>query len=606
MGARRAGLRFVDERSDVRWWGASGGPDDSTALQAAIDAMGNAGGGLLEVPELTFNHTGLTPRSGVVLRGTGRRARLHNIAVDGSHAFEWAGSTSDRLTGFWLERLRISGNGDSGDAVHFVGYSSPYSASSSTGYAAPCGVDRCTIDGHGGHGVYFAGGDHALVQTSYIFDNEGSGIVLDGSSSGLGSNAAQINGNVIERNGAYGIRTIWIASTVSIVGNGIHENVAGGVFGYASDTIICHRNAFNRNTGVPITVNGIYQTGQSMRLVDHASIMGNLFGDNATGPMISVATCRSVAIDDNTFYKVNEPGESACIKIGNLVYGVHIGHRNQFFGSTEPKAALADDGGAITNETTAATSIAASDMTLLPAAPAVDDAYYFGCNEKFSALHLQQGVQGVGTWTIVWEYYNGATWSGLSTHTISDTISGFTGSVGYHQIRFRLPIDWATTTVGGVVAFYIRARVSAFTSITTQPKGTNVWFLSRARTLVDTSALSEGYYTFADGDADEGSIVYRHHSSTAIPLATQVNGEQFRRWQLRENGQMDLGPGTSTFDSYVKRVGSAIVALSKLGVGNSSATTPDVTGTTKARKIQVYDDTGASIGYLQVYAGPGV
>lgn len=65
----------------------------------------------------------------------------------------------------------------------------------------------------------------------------------------------------------------------------------------------------------------------------------------------------------------------------------------------------------------------------------------------------------------------------------------------------------------------------------------------------------------------------------------------------------------------ITRVAQAISALSipnglllvtdGIGVGNSSTTAPDVTGTTKSKKIQVFDATGAGIGYLQVYDGPG-
>ena len=50
-------------------------------------------------------------------------------------------------------------------------------------------------------------------------------------------------------------------------------------------------------------------------------------------------------------------------------------------------------------------------------------------------------------------------------------------------------------------------------------------------------------------------------------------------------------------------IGGKVLATGGLGVGNSSTSSPDVTGTTKSRKIQVFDATGSSIGFLQVYAG---
>jgi hypothetical protein len=131
--------------------------------------------------------------------------------------------------------------------------------------------------------------------------------------------------------------------------------------------------------------------------------------------------------------------------------------------------AVADDGGVQTNETSAANNDTANDMTLLPAVPAVDDAYYFGHALLWDWLELRMGTAGIGTWTIVWEYWNGSAWSALPG--INDGTSGFVLS-GTRLVTFTRPSDWAATTVGGIANLYwIRARVSAYTSIVTQPKG---------------------------------------------------------------------------------------------------------------------------------------
>jgi hypothetical protein len=137
--------------------------------------------------------------------------------------------------------------------------------------------------------------------------------------------------------------------------------------------------------------------------------------------------------------------------------------------------AVADDGGVQTNETSAANNDTANDMTLLPAVPAVDDAYCFGHASLWDWLELRIGTAGNGIWTIVWEYWNGAAWSALPG--INDGTSGFVLS-GTRLVTFTRPGDWAQTSVGGISNLYwIRARVSAYTSIITQPKGTRafVW-----------------------------------------------------------------------------------------------------------------------------------
>jgi hypothetical protein len=131
--------------------------------------------------------------------------------------------------------------------------------------------------------------------------------------------------------------------------------------------------------------------------------------------------------------------------------------------------AVADDGGVQTDETAPANSDTANDMTLLPAIPAVNDAYYFGRPALWDWLELRIGTAGNGVWTIAWEYWNGAVWTGLIG--VNDGTSGFEVS-GTRLVTFAKPGDWAQTTVGGIANLYwIRARVSAYTSILTQPKG---------------------------------------------------------------------------------------------------------------------------------------
>jgi len=131
--------------------------------------------------------------------------------------------------------------------------------------------------------------------------------------------------------------------------------------------------------------------------------------------------------------------------------------------------AVADDGGAQSNETVQANNDTANDMTLLPPVPAVNDAYYFGRSSLWDWLELRMGIAGNGTWDIAWEYWNGAAWSPLVD--VIDNTSGFRVT-GTRLVIFTRPVDWAQTTAGGIANLYwIRARVSTYTSVVTQPKG---------------------------------------------------------------------------------------------------------------------------------------
>jgi hypothetical protein len=135
--------------------------------------------------------------------------------------------------------------------------------------------------------------------------------------------------------------------------------------------------------------------------------------------------------------------------------------------------AIADDGGVQTNETTAANNATTNDMTLLPAAPVAGDAYFFGCSARFERLRLQVGQNGAGTWTITWKYWNGSTYANLTT--VTDGTSGFTAGTGSRYVTFTVPDDWQPSTEGGITAYFIKADLTSFTSITTQPLGTRAW-----------------------------------------------------------------------------------------------------------------------------------
>lgn len=135
---------------------------------------------------------------------------------------------------------------------------------------------------------------------------------------------------------------------------------------------------------------------------------------------------------------------------------------------------MADDGGVQANETTPANNPTTNDMSLLPAVPAVNDAYYIGYSALWDYLRLRIDTPGAGTWAIFWEYWNGAAWVSLAS--INDPTSGFRpAAIGEYEVTFTRPADWATTTILAMTFYWIRARVSAYTSITTQPKGTQVW-----------------------------------------------------------------------------------------------------------------------------------
>jgi len=135
-----------------------------------------------------------------------------------------------------------------------------------------------------------------------------------------------------------------------------------------------------------------------------------------------------------------------------------------------PTAAIQDDNGVFTDETTAANKANAAVMNLLPAVPVVnEDRYLFGHPEKFGKVKIDINTAGTGGFTITWEYWNGATWASLTG--VTDGTSSFSVA-GLNYVEFTIPGDWATTTINTQGPYYyIRAAYTAGT-VTTVPTGT--------------------------------------------------------------------------------------------------------------------------------------
>ena len=132
------------------------------------------------------------------------------------------------------------------------------------------------------------------------------------------------------------------------------------------------------------------------------------------------------------------------------------------------QAVVQDDGGVFTDYTAAANDLAENDLPLTPAVPVVNDALYFGSPYPINKIGLRVDTAGAGVYTIVWEIWDGFSWftpAGLQDGTVGFTNPG-SSYVSVLNLTTQVP-----TTVNGLLAFWVRARVSAFTSITTPPVG---------------------------------------------------------------------------------------------------------------------------------------
>ena len=120
-----------------------------------------------------------------------------------------------------------------------------------------------------------------------------------------------------------------------------------------------------------------------------------------------------------------------------------------------------DDGGAFS----ANLMDAALPYSLLPAIPAVNDAVYFGSRTAlvnpapFCSLVFDVGTPATNV-TITWECWTGAAWAAFTAAQLHDNTAGFSVA-GINSVSWFQNALWASNTVNGVAAFWVRARVSA-------------------------------------------------------------------------------------------------------------------------------------------------
>jgi len=144
---------------------------------------------------------------------------------------------------------------------------------------------------------------------------------------------------------------------------------------------------------------------------------------------------------------------------------------NFLIGGSVFDACIALDGTAYTDETTEAGDLTTDDMTLAPAVPEADDAYYFGATKQFHEMAIELSISAsTSTWTLAMEYWDGTDW--VAVTSLTDNSSQFENAAGIYHLYWTAPVGWKTTTVNDQGPFYyVRYRVSAFTSISAQPFG---------------------------------------------------------------------------------------------------------------------------------------
>ena len=162
---------------------------------------------------------------------------------------------------------------------------------------------------------------------------------------------------------------------------------------------------------------------------------------------------------------------------------------------------------AAVNETTACNNATAGDMNL----PATgSQVYEFAADNQFSHQWVNVSTAGAGVWTVTWEYYNGVSYVALAG--VTDGTTHFRTS-GLHRVSWTFPTAglWTSSALHGVTGYWVRARISAFTSQTVAPLGQQAYY-ETGRWWTFTSTMGATEQQRYDVHLDTGTVLQPYFS----------------------------------------------------------------------------------------------
>lgn len=187
--------------------------------------------------------------------------------------------------------------------------------------------------------------------------------------------------------------------------------------------------------------------------------------------------------------------------------------------------------------------------------PALSDIVYFGSTQGgFRHIVLSIGIPISASVTLTWEIWTGAAWTASRVAQSSPF-----GTAGAQLITVENPTGWAATTINGVSAYWVRCRISAFTSWTTSPtQGAQVLYSPRDPYITIGS-------TIINGDVDALALIrYFAKRSTTLGINLIAIGLKSR--------------GLTTFRSRLNAISPGGNWQSFLGTDTTSVSDPHAPG----------------------------
>lgn len=151
--------------------------------------------------------------------------------------------------------------------------------------------------------------------------------------------------------------------------------------------------------------------------------------------------------------------------------------------------------------------------------PAVNDAFLIGYTQRFNQIEMTFSTAGVGTYTVTWEYWDGSAWQALSGVTDSTSSWTATGTVTWTMpggMAWRAGGKAGDTTTTLPQLYWIRGRISAFTSMATRPIASAI--------TIEEAAVFGGTAVFDNNRATTSYYLGHRSTFSAVDLLVTTVG----------------------------------------------------------------------------------
>ena len=218
------------------------------------------------------------------------------------------------------------------------------------------------------------------------------------------------------------------------------------------------------------------------------------------------------------------------------------------------------------NETAACNNATTDDITL----PATgSQVFEFAADNQFSRQWVNVSTAAVATWTVQWQYYNGSSYVALSN--VSDGTSGFT-TAGLNRVTWDFPAAtrWPQSTLHSISGYWVRAEVTAVTSVTSAPQGQQAWYeTGRWWTFAESIGAAE-QKRFDLHMATGAPRTFHHYfpHSDGITTADEAGLELgTNEWEIEVKGYIDATvPTPGTTKKIVFKSGAVEVTVADAGI----------------------------------------